>query len=268
MWVSRVVASAHEKGRVYASLNGYRSDDFNAWLYVSDDYGKKWRRLGVDLPAEPVNVVREDPENPDLLYVGTDHGVYISLDRGQSFSALDGNFPAVAVHDLVVQPKAKDLLIGTHGRSMYKVNIGAVQQLTPEVLAETVHVFDLPKKKYNKNWGKKQPWRELKEPELLVTFYAANVGKAAWFVKTKEGLVLNNGQVDCVKGLNSFTFTLDIQEAALKKYQKALADAQKDPKKPLELNKADTGKFYLQKGTYLFELQKDGKTTTHELVVE
>ena len=268
LWVSRVIASAHEKSRVYVSLNGYRSDDFNAYLYVSEDYGKKWRRLGTDLPTEPVNVVREDPENPDLLYVGTDHGVYFSLDRGQRFQALTGDFPAVPVHDLVLQPKAKDLIIGTHGRSMFKVNVATVQQLTAEVLAETIHLFDLSKKKFSKNWGKKQPWRELKDPELPVTFYAASVGKAAWAVKTKDGLVLNNGQVDCVKGLNSFTFALDVQELVLKKYQKVLTDAQKDPKKPVELTKADSGKYYLQKGTYLFELQKDGKTVSKEFTIE
>ena len=213
-------------------------------------------------------MVREDPVNPDLLYVGTDHGVYVSLDRGQSFQALDGDFPATPVHDLVVQSKAKDLLIGTHGRSMYKVPVGALQQLTSEVLAQVIYLFDLPKKKYAKNWGKKQPWRELRDPELPVTFYASSVGKATWTVKMKDGLVLNNGQVDCVNGLNAFTFTLDFQEAALKKYQKALTDAQKDPKKPIEWTKSDTGKYYLQKGVYLFEIQKEGKVAIKELVID
>ena len=268
LWVSRVIASAHEKSRVYVSLNGYRNDDFTPYLYVSEDYGKKWRRLGPDLPAEPVNVVREDPANPDLLYVGTDHGVYISLDRGQSFQALDGDFPATPVHDLAIQPKAKELVIGTHGRSMYKLGIAPLQQLTSEVLAQTVYLFDLPKRKFARNWGKKQPWRELNDPEIPVTFYAANVGKAAWTLKTKDGLALNNGSLDCVKGLNSFTFVPEVQEINLKKYQKALSDAQKDPKKTVEIAKADTGKFYVQKGTYVFEMQKDGKTVSKELSIE
>ena len=91
LWVSRVQASAHERGRVYVSLNGYRWDDFSPYLYRSDDYGQNWTRLGPDLPAEPINVVREDPANPDLLYVGTDHGVYVSLNRGQSFQPKRGS---------------------------------------------------------------------------------------------------------------------------------------------------------------------------------
>ncbi|MCC6460127.1 MAG: glycosyl hydrolase [Saprospiraceae bacterium] len=268
LWVSRVIASAHDKARVFVSLNGYRSDDFSAYLYMSDNYGKQWRRLGANLPAEPINVVREDPGNPNVLYVGTDHGLYVSLDRGESFQTLAPDFPAVAVHDLAVQAKAKELVIGTHGRSMFKVNIAAVQQLNAEVLAEAVHLFEIQKTKFSKNWGKKQPWREAKDPGLPVTFYAASVGKASWTVKTKDGLVVNNGEWDCVKGLNTFTFALDCQDALAKKYQKAFNDAQKDPKKPLELVKADNGKFYLQKGSFLFDIQKDNKTASQEFVID
>ncbi|MBK6930281.1 MAG: glycosyl hydrolase [Saprospirales bacterium] len=268
LWVSRVIASAHQKSRVYASLNGYRQDDFNAYLYTSDDYGKTWRRIGAGLPDEPVNVVREDPENPDVLYVGTDHGVYISLDRGLRFEALAAGFPAVPVHDLAIQAKTKDLLIGTHGRSIYRVNISAVQQLTAEVLAKTIHIFDLPKQKFSPRWGKKQPWRELKDPEIPVTFFANSIGKVRWTLKTKDGLLLQTGETDCTSGLNAFTFAPDVQEAALKKYLKVLQDARKDPKKPVEITKSDTGKYYLQKGSYVLELQKDGQTASGQFTIE
>lgn len=268
LWVSRVIASSHEKSRVYASLNGYRWDDFKPYLYVSEDYGTTWQQLDSDLPVAPVNVVREDPANPDVLYVGTDLGLYVSVDRGQHFQAVDSEFPNVPVHDLVVQAQAKELLVGTHGRSVYKMNIANVQALTSEVLTSTIHLFDLPKRRFSKNWGIKRAYTELKDPELPVAFYTADAGTAAWTVKTKDGLLLNNGQADCVKGLNSFTFALDFQEAALKKYQKMVQDAQKDKSKPVKLKKADTGKYYLQKGTYVLELQKDGATTSTEFVLE
>ena len=268
LWVSRVVASAQEKSRVYVSLNGYRNDNYLAYVYVSENYGKDWRRLGAELPAEPVNVVLEDPANADVLYLGTDNGVYVSLDRGTSFHALSPEFPVVPVHDLAIQAKAKDLLIGTHGRSLYKVDIAPVQAMTADVLASAIHVFDIPQRRFSKNWGKKQPYTELKDPELPVTFYASGVGTATWTVKTKSGLPLNNGQVDCVKGLNSFTFALDFQESALKKYSKELQDAQKDSKKPIQLTKADTGKYYLQKGVYQLEMQKDGQQVRAEFTIE
>ncbi|MFM7156129.1 MAG: WD40/YVTN/BNR-like repeat-containing protein, partial [Bacteroidota bacterium] len=93
LWVSRVQASAHERGRVYASLNGYRNDDFSAYLYASDDYGQTWKKTGNTLPAEPINVVREDDENENVLYVGTDHHIYVSLDRGETFNTLSAGFP-------------------------------------------------------------------------------------------------------------------------------------------------------------------------------
>ncbi len=268
LWVSRVIASAHEKSRVYASLNGYRNDDFTAYLFASENYGKTWQRIGADLPPEPVNAVREDPANANVLYVGTDHGLYVSLDRGASFQLLCPDLPAVPVHDLAVQSKARELVVATHGRSLFKINIAPVQALTPEVLAAAVHVFELPKRRFSKNWGKKQPYAELKDPELPVVFYAAAAGMASWTVKTKSGLALNNGQLDCVKGLNSFTFALDLQELALKKYLKELQDARKDSKSPVVLAKADTGKYYLQKGVYIFELQKDGQAVSVEFTIE
>lgn len=269
LWVSRVQASAHERSRVYASLNGYRWDDFAAYLYVSEDYGQNWTRLGPDLPAEPINVIREDPSNPDLLYVGTDHNLYISLDRGKTFNTLHASFPDVAVHDLVVQPQTQDLLIGTHGRSIFKVNVSNVQQLNQTVLASVVHLFDIAKTRFSKNWGKQQPYKKIKDPELPVTFYAGNVGKAVWKIHMKDsGLLLNSGTLDCNKGLNLFVYTLDIAESQLKKYEEALRSTQKDTKKTVEIEKSDSGKHYLRKGSYTFTIEKDATTVTKDFVVE
>ena len=87
MWVSRVEASAHKLERVYLALNGYRWDHFEAMVFVSEDYGKTWNDISANLPAEPVNVIKEDPENENVLYVGTDHGTYVSINRGQSYMA-------------------------------------------------------------------------------------------------------------------------------------------------------------------------------------
>lgn len=269
LWVSRVQASGHERSRVYVSLNGYRWDDFTAYLYVSNDYGHNWERIGLDLPAEPVNVVREDPANPDILYVGTDHNVYISLDRGNTFHTLSPEFPDCPVHDLAVQAKAKDLVIGTHGRSMFKVDISNVQLLNSEVLASTLQLFEIEKRKFSRNWGKKPAYDAAKDPELPVWWYANAPGKATWTVKTKEGgQILNSGAADGVKGLNKLIYNLDVQETALKKYKEILQSVQKDPKKPVEIEKADTGKFHLRKGVYTFTLEKDGQSSSREFVIE
>ena len=267
-WVSRIQASAHEKGRVYLSLNGYRTDDFTAYLYVSENYGKEWRRIGLDLPAEPVNVVREDPINPELLYVGTDHGVYVSLDRGARFTALSNGFPAVPVHDLAIQKTAGDLVIGTHGRSMYKVPIKQLQGITPEVAASPVHLFSISKKRYSGSWGKNSAWKAGVDPELPVYFWMSNPGKATWKVRLKDGPEVFNGIVDGGAGLNQLKYNLEIKQEVVKSYAKKWNEQQKEPKKELELEKADTGKYYLLKGTYQFLLEKDGKTTQQTFTIE
>jgi ligand-binding sensor domain-containing protein len=254
---------------VYVSLSGYRWDDFSSYLYSSDDYGQHWQRIGTDLPAEPINVVKEDPANPDLLYVGTDHNLYISLNRGNTFQTLNSNFPDVPVHDLAVQSTAKELVIGTHGRSMFKVSIELLQQLNADLMAENLHVFDISKLKFSKVWGKKQAYETLKDPLLAINYYALTTGMVHWSVKHKEsGLLLNEGVQNCVRGINSYDFTLDVQESSLKKYKEILQAAQKDTKKTLLLDKADTGKTYLRKGVYTFVLMKEGKTVEKDFTIE
>ncbi len=266
LWISRVQASAHNKSRVYASLNGYRHDDFASYLYVSDNYGQTWTQLGADLPAEPVNVVKEDHVNTAVLYVGTDHGVYLSIDQGQHFAPLGRNFPATPVHDLVVQPKTNDLVIGTHGRSMYKINVAAIQALTTEALAEAVRVFDIPKQRFSKNWGKKQPWETLKNPSVPVLWYSRAAGKATWTLKTEDGLTLQTGQLASTAGMNGFDLPLTTADSAMEAYQKKLSEAQK---KPVTLTKADSGAYILQKGTYTLEIvSESGGKSAQKLVVE
>ena len=105
-WVSRIVASRHVESRVYVSLNGYRNDDFTPYVFRSDDYGKHWISIGEGLPHEAVNVIREDLEDENILYIGTDHGLYFTIDGGKSYQRLSNDLPNVAIHDLSLQQKA------------------------------------------------------------------------------------------------------------------------------------------------------------------
>jgi hypothetical protein len=130
LWVSRVIASKYKEGRIYASLNGYRYDDFTPYLFVSDDYGTSWKAIGTDLPAEPINVVREDPKMDSILYVGTDGGLYASLDAGNSFMTMQEGLPkSVPVHDIAIQVRDNEIVVGTHGRSIYIAKLDSVQVL-------------------------------------------------------------------------------------------------------------------------------------------
>ena len=120
LYVSRVIASKFNVARVYVTLNGYRNDHFNAYVYQSDDYGTTWKQIMKDLPSEPVNVIKEDAVSDQVLYVGTDGGLYVSLDGGNSSMAWTKGLPAsVPVHDLEIHPRDHEIVLGTHGRSLY-----------------------------------------------------------------------------------------------------------------------------------------------------
>ncbi|MES1218329.1 MAG: glycosyl hydrolase [Bacteroidota bacterium] len=129
LWVSRVIASKYKESRIYASLNGYRSDNFLPYLYMSDDYGASWKKIGTDLPNEPINVIREDPKSDSILYVGTDGGLYVSFDQGNNFMMWNGGLPkSIPVHDIAIQVRENDIILGTHGRSLYVSKLDDIQK--------------------------------------------------------------------------------------------------------------------------------------------
>ncbi len=223
-WVSRVEASRHERGRAYLSLNGYRDDDLTAYLYVTEDLGASWTSIAAGLPAEPVNVVREDPVNPDVLYAGTDRGAYVSLDRGATWQALAAGMPNVPVHDLVVHPRERELVAGTHGRSIFILDALPIQELTAEVREKTVHVFPLADVTFDRSWrGRRSPWFHdpLDDPQVKVPFWAGAAGKAELLIKDDNGRELRRLDLDSAKGVNTFTWDLLLDETAALAAEKA-----------------------------------------------
>lgn len=147
IWTSRVEASHHAVGRAYVTFDGHWVDDYAPYVYRTEDFGRTWKDLSADLPHEipglSIHTIVEDAYNPDLLFVGTEFGVYVSLNGGSSWSRFGRGLPAVAVHDLVIHPRDQDLIAGTHGRSIWIAdNIRPLQQLTEDVRAAGVHLFE------------------------------------------------------------------------------------------------------------------------------
>ena len=141
-WVSRLVASRFDARRAYAAFDGHRSDDFAPHVYVTLDAGESWASIAANLPDDqPVRVIREDVKNPNLLFLGTEFGAWVSLDRGGSWMRLMNGMPTVAVADLVVHPRDGDLIAGTHGRSAFVMDISPLQELTAEIAAKDLHLF-------------------------------------------------------------------------------------------------------------------------------
>ncbi len=149
LWVSRITASQYKESRVYVSLNGYRFDHFAPYLYVSNDYGVSWTKTGNNLPNEPINVVKEDPKNDSILYVGTDGGLYVSFDAGNSFMLWNAGMPeSVPVHDIAIQQRDNEIILGTHGRSLYVSRLDDVQALKKD--PDWMKKKEKPKKEVNK----------------------------------------------------------------------------------------------------------------------
>ncbi len=143
LWVSDVESSAHAPGTAYVCFDGHRSDDFGTWVVKTIDYGATWTNIGKALPAnQPVHVLTEDRRNPRLIFVGTEFGVFVTIDGGESWRPLMNGMPTVAVHDLVIHPRDNDLIAGTHGRGLYVLDdITALQQLKPGMMSADVHLF-------------------------------------------------------------------------------------------------------------------------------
>jgi photosystem II stability/assembly factor-like uncharacterized protein len=142
-YVSRVAASNFAPGRAYVSMSGNKTDDFRPFLYVTDDFGSTWTSISGNLPNEPIHVVWEDNRNPDLLFVGSGGGVFVSIDRGKKWVKMNNNIPNTPVLDLAVHPRERDLIVGSMGRGVFITNIGPLQELSDSVLAKDVYLFGI-----------------------------------------------------------------------------------------------------------------------------
>jgi photosystem II stability/assembly factor-like uncharacterized protein len=138
-YVSRIEMSPHDANRFYITFDNHRNGDFKPYVFVTRDGGDTFRSMAANLPAADapdfVHVVREDPVNPNVLYLGTDVGLYLSLDQGQSWRRWENGFPTVPVHDLRIHPRDRELIVATHGRSIWIVDVAPLQNLTPEMIA-------------------------------------------------------------------------------------------------------------------------------------
>jgi photosystem II stability/assembly factor-like uncharacterized protein len=121
-WISRIVPSRHSDGTVYLTQRGREDDDFAVYVYKSTDYGKTFTSLAANLPAGPVNVIREDPTDPETLYVGTDFGAFVSTNGGRHWQVLGGNLPSTQVSDLQIHPRDHLIVIATYGRGMWAMD--------------------------------------------------------------------------------------------------------------------------------------------------
>jgi photosystem II stability/assembly factor-like uncharacterized protein len=209
MWVSKVYASSHNEKVIYASLNGYRWDNFSPYLYKSENYGKTWTSLSSNLPDSPINVVIEDNINQNILYVGNDHGVYVSLDSGTNWEPFSSGLTSAAVHDLVIQKDENHLLVGTHGRSIYLTEIEKIQGLSDEILKSSLYIYPLKSIRKLPSWGvKRSIWSESNNPNLELIIFSSSKKDYQLSIIDSEGSTIYNVSDKFDRGFNFIDYNL------------------------------------------------------------
>ena len=260
LWVSRVIASQHHKDRIYIALNGYRWDDFTPYIYKSDNNGTTWQPIAKSLPASPVNVIREDLNNENILYAGTDNGLYVTFDQGQNWSPFTNGFPAVAVHDIVIQKKTNDLVIGTHGRSIYKTNVKHFKNFD-NVKNKVIHIFDLDAVHHSNAWGQAwSAWAKTFRPQKEIGIYSNTSGVVEIQIQSEKGKLLKSIQAEVSKGFNIIPYDMSITKKGketLEKEDSGVAISQKK-----------NGKFYLPIGRHHIVVNKEKATHKTTLTVK
>lgn len=251
LWVSRVIASKFKKERVYATLNGMRSDDFTTYVYMSDNFGETWKNIKSNIPTSAVNVIKEDPKNEKILYVGTDNGLYVTLNNGGSWHPFSNGFPNVAVHDLVIQERENDLVVGTHGRSIFKANISKLQSFDSYGSKET-HLFKIDDVNSSSRWG--SSWSQFSEvftPEVSITLFSNSTKKKTVSIYA-DAVLVNSFSVNADNGFNTISYDVSFSKNGKKAYEKA--------SKGSKLKAAQNGVFYLPKRKYTVKVDDEKQT--------
>lgn len=216
LWVSRISASTHKANKLYVALNGYRWDNFRPYVYVSESNGNAWRNISETLPNEPVNVIKEDPNNENLLLVGTDNGAYISINGGKEFTFLTNDFPRVAVHDIAFNKETHEAFIASHGRSIYKVDLNLLDRIKSDKLSlkDRLNIKDTVTIDRD-SYENPALYDTYDEPRVAVQLYAykAAIGKVK--IKSGDGKIVSEQNFNINKGLNAFNISLLIKSGDL-----------------------------------------------------
>jgi len=207
-YIRCIEPSRFNESRVYVALTGMNKDDFNNYLFVSDDYGRNWQPLSSNLPNEVAYCILEDPVHENILYAGLYRGVYVSVDRGQNWSLLGPEMAATCISDLVIQEKEMDLVAGTHGRGIYKMNIRPIQEAFKKGSPQQNILFQTPTAHL--------PWfndthrdpRKKTIRKIPVTFYLTDNIEVTLEVKDKKGTAIWSKTMKAKKGFNQVRWNL------------------------------------------------------------
>lgn len=261
-WVIRLIASRYDKATVYVAQNGYRQDEWSPYLWKSTDYGKTWTSIVGDLPAESINVVREDPKNSGWLYVGTDLGVFVSFNGGTNWVPLSGGIPRTPVHDIAIQEQAEEMVIGTHARSVWVFKLADLYRLTPEIQGKEFHIWPLTDMvRTNWEYRRRPEWDSTDgtAPLMEGELWTKSAGKGSLRLVDKDGKAVIDKAMDWAMGYNRFSLSMMLEPG-----KRNTVNAKSKPKTTVEDILRDPyleeRAKYVQPGTYTLEFVFPGRT--------
>jgi hypothetical protein len=260
-WISRIDASHFDPATAYVAVDGHRSDDLKPYLFVTHDYGATWTSIVSNLPLfGNIQVVREDPRSKDLLYVGTEFGLYISLDGGKEWQRFMNNLPTARVDDILVHPRDNDLIVATHARSLWIADdITPLQQMA-SVGTQDVVLFDIrpaiayltDRQRGQQTGGQKAFVGENPARGTTISYYlkAAVTGEVKITIADATGRTIRTYDAPKDQGINRVNWNLGPQ--------------------PLGARAGfggGRGGITVDPGTYIVTLSVNGKTYTKPLTV-
>jgi photosystem II stability/assembly factor-like uncharacterized protein len=216
-YVTSVLASRYTPGRVYATFDGHFNDDYHPYVYVSDDFGQSWKAIVSGLPETGTHRVREDLTNPRLLFLGHEKGLHLSIDGGTTWVAMNAGMPNVPVDDLLIHPRDHDLVIGTHGRSIWIVDdIGPLEAMTADVMTSAASLLPSPRAQlltiYNPQawYGAGQYFAPNPDFGGVVTYYLRDAASADVDIEVQDpsGAVVRTLRGPGKRGLNRISWDL------------------------------------------------------------
>jgi photosystem II stability/assembly factor-like uncharacterized protein len=219
-WVKRVVPSAFDENTCYVAFSGYRThNEDRTWLYVTKDLGKTWTDISGGM-NNPIFDVEEDPDNANVLYLGTDYGIWVTVDQGRTWTPFTTSQPAMAIRDLAIQKRDREMAIGTYARGFWVADIAPIKEFKPEVFEKAAYLFE-PRAaiKWNRFERRGETLGEMVRainPPVGATIYyylKADAQSVKLTLKDLEGNTVNEFTATAKKGLQKAFWNLNRQAA-------------------------------------------------------
>jgi hypothetical protein len=268
-WINTIEVSTHDANTAFVAINNYRNNDFNNYLYKTTNAGRTWTSIVGDLPeARVVRTMRQDPKNPDLLYLGTEIGFFISHNGGKNWTELKNNMPTLAFNDLVIHPRENDLVLGTHGRGIWILdNLNPLQEFSGK---DEIQLFTPPTAEMI-NYSRKgahvgDMMFRGENPErgaMIDYFLPEAVAKKAIKLRIKDasGNLVNTVRADTTQGFNRAYWNFQH-----KSFPIAPTNPDAEEETPRWRSRGMSGPM-ADPGLYTVELEVEGKTYTTNLSI-